>query len=133
MDRLDTYNALPPAMGEYLSAYGWHFSKKLCECACKAMKDRNGQKHTMKSKEDVDAELKAQGIELKNDKGYDACYVFNMAVSDYYGSSLQDKASIAKFVKDYLDDLDGTPTRAMDEYVGRCIGAGCPIIWEDVI
>ena len=29
--RLDSRDKLPSGMEEYLSAYGWHFSKKLCE------------------------------------------------------------------------------------------------------
>lgn len=28
--RLDTYDRIPPAMADYLSQYGWHFSKKMC-------------------------------------------------------------------------------------------------------
>ena len=27
--RLDTYDRIPPAMADYLSQYGWHFSKKM--------------------------------------------------------------------------------------------------------
>ena len=30
--RLDTYDKMPPAMKNYLSLYGWHFAKKMCEC-----------------------------------------------------------------------------------------------------
>jgi hypothetical protein len=77
--------------------------------------------------------LKQHNIELKNNVGYDAVYVYCMAMADYYGSSLADKQHVVLFVRDYLDDPDGTPTRAMDEYMGRCIGAGKPIIWEDVL
>ena len=29
--RLDTYDRIPPAMADYLSQYGWHFSKKMLE------------------------------------------------------------------------------------------------------
>ena len=32
--RLDTYDKMPLAMKNYLSLYGWHFSKKMCEWAC---------------------------------------------------------------------------------------------------
>ena len=84
-------------------------------------------------KEEVEEIMKQYNIKLKNDVGYDAVYVFNMAMADYYGSSIPDKQHVAMFVRDYLDDPDGTPTRALDEYVGRCIGAGTPVMWEDVL
>lgn len=133
MDRLDHYEDMPREMRAYLKAYGWHFSKALCEDAVKGMKGRDGKPLQAVSKEEVEEVLKQYGVKLKNDVGYDAVYVFNMAMADYYGSSLTDKQHVAMFVRDYLDDPDGTPTRAMDEYVGRCIGAGQPIMWEDVI
>ena len=35
--RLDNYGAYPSGMKEYLSIYGWHFSKKMCEWAVSRM------------------------------------------------------------------------------------------------
>lgn len=32
--RLDTYDRIPPAMADYLSQYGWHFSKKNVLMGC---------------------------------------------------------------------------------------------------
>ena len=29
--RLDAYDRFPSGMKEYISQYGWHFSKKMCE------------------------------------------------------------------------------------------------------
>ena len=81
----------------------------------------------------LDDVMKQYNIKIKNDVGYDALYVFSMAMADYYGSSLTDRQHVALFVKDYLDDPDGTSTRALDEYVGKCIGAGTPVMWEDVL
>ena len=133
MDRLDHYDDMPSEMRAYLRAYGWHFNKALCEDAVKKMKGRDGKEYQPMSKEDVEELMKQYNIKLKNDAGYDAVYVFNMAMADYYGSSITDKQHVAMFVRDYLDDPDGTPTRALDEYVGRCIGAGTPIMWEDVL
>lgn len=130
MVRLDAYEALPSAMRRYLSAYGWHFSRGMCEAAVSRMRGRDGKAPTPSTREQVDAALKAAGVTLENDALHDACYVYDMAKSDFMGSSLKDANALALFVKDYLDDPDGTPTRAMDEYVGRCIGAGIPIDWE---
>lgn len=39
--RLDTYDRIPPAMADYLSQYGWHFSKKMCLWAVSRMKMEN--------------------------------------------------------------------------------------------
>lgn len=133
MDRLDHYDDMPSEMRAYLRVYGWHFNKALCDEAVSKMSGRDGKPVQPTSKEDVEKLMEQHGIKLKNDIGYDAVYVFNMAMADYYGSSILDKQHIAMFVKDYLDDPDGTPTRALDEYVGRCIGAGTPIMWEDVL
>lgn len=124
---------MPGEMRAYLRAYGWHFSKALCEDAVSKMKGKDGKPIKPVEKKELDELLKQHGIELKNDVGYDAVYVFNMAMADFYGSSIADKQHVAMFVKDYLDDPDGTPTRAMDEYMGRCIGAGMPIMWDDVL
>ena len=37
MERLDSYSGYPSGMEEYLSAYGWHFSKKMCDWAVSKM------------------------------------------------------------------------------------------------
>ena len=55
MDRMDIYEMMPSGMNEYLSNYGWHFSKKLCEHAVKKMTDRQGKKITPYTKEQVEA------------------------------------------------------------------------------
>ena len=48
MDRLDYYDILPEGMDAYLSNYGWHFSKKMCEWAVSNMRDRNDKRIQMK-------------------------------------------------------------------------------------
>lgn len=133
MDRLDHYEDMPGEMRAYLRAYGWHFSKALCEDAVSMMKGRDGKPVKLIEKKELDELLTQHNVELDNNVGYDAVYVYCMAMADYYGSSLPDKQHVVMFLKDYLDDPDGTPTRAMDEYMGRCIGAGKPIMWEDVL
>lgn len=130
VQRMDAYDGLPAAMRRYLSAYGWHFSKGMCDAATGAMRSRDGSAVQPMDRAQVAAALKAAGVSLENDVLHDACYVYNMAKSDYMGSSIKDANALALFVKDYLDDADGTPTRAMDEYVGRMTGAGRPIDWE---
>lgn len=132
-ERLDVHEKLPSGMDEYLANYGWSFSKKLCEFAVSKMKDKNGQPITPYNKEKVDALLKQYGIELKHDSGYDAVYVCNMAIADYYGSSIANQQYLAMFVKDYIDDEDAPTGKALGRYYADCIGSGTAIIWDDML
>lgn len=85
------------------------------------------------SKDELEALLKKYGINILNNKGYDAVYVANMCKSDYYGTSVVNEAQLARFVKDYLDDSDGYEEIAMTRFYADMIGTGTPIIWEDMI
>ena len=130
--RLDCRDRLPAGLEEYLAQYGWHFSKKLCEWACSRM-TKSGNKILCMSKDELEALLKKYGINILNNKGYDAVYVANMCKSDYYGTSVTSEAQLARFVKDYLDDSDGYEEIAMTRFYADMIGTGTPIIWEDMI
>lgn len=120
-------------MREYLSYYGRHFSKPLYEFAVNMMESRDGGKVKAVEKDIVTERLKVNGVSLKNDKGYDAPYVWAMATADYMGSSITDEAHLAKFVMDYIDDRDGSPTRAFDEFYAKTLALGIPIVWEDLM
>lgn len=121
-------------MDAYLASHGRHFSKPMLEWAVSMMRDRKGNKLPEPDKKKVDEILKGFGIELERDKGfYDAAYVYSMAKSDYMGSSIADDVHLALFVKDYIDDKDGNPTRAFDEFYINCIAKGVDIPWEDMI
>ena len=138
MDRLDTASRMPSGMREYLETYGWHFSKKLCDWAVSNMKRINPltgkvERMQMMTKEEIDELLKKQGVVLDNCKGHDYVYVANMAKADYWKSSIDDDAHLAKFVKDYLDDYDGYDGVALTRFYADCIGNGTPIVWEDMI
>ena len=133
MERLDYYDILPEGLEAYLSNYGWHFSKKMCYWAINNMRDRMGRKLAQKTKEQVDAILKAHGVELENDKGYDAVFAFHMCISDYLGSSVVDEACNARYVKDVLDDRDGYDGIVFSRFLADCDAKGVPINWEDMI
>lgn len=133
MDRLDIYDDFSSDYRKYLQAYGWHVSPKLCEFMVSNMKGRDGKAFTPYNKDKVEALLKQYGVELENDTAYDKVYVFNMAASDYLGSSIPNEQYLTKFVKDYLDDPDGAKTRAMDELYAKTIALGIPIIWRDML
>ena len=124
-------------MREYLEAYGWHFSKKMCEWAVKNMKakDESGKPKKIEPmrKEDVEELLKKFNVKLENDNGYDCVYVANMVKNDFYKSSIVDDAHLALFVKDYIDDIDAYEGMPFTRFYSDCIGSGNVINWEDVL
>lgn len=131
--RLDSRDRFPSGMEDYLSQYGWHFSPKMAKWAVSKMKDRNGRKIEVWSKEMIDDLLGQISLRLENDKGYDAFYVANMAKSDFFGSSLVDERAVACFIKDYIDDEDAYDGMPFTRFFADCIGKGVPIIWEDML
>jgi len=132
-ERLDLYETKPEGMEAYLGHYGWHFSKAMCDWAVSMMRDRNGRKIPVKTKEQVEALLKSFGVILDKDRGYDAVYVTHMGIADYLGSSLPDEAHLAKYVKDVIDDKDGYDGLPFTRFYADCIGSGTPIIWADMM
>ena len=121
------------ALEEYIELYGFHFNKKLYEWAVSMMKDRNGNKVTPKTKEEVNEFLRMNGVTLKNNTGHDAAYVLHMAKADYMGSSIVDDAHLAKFVADFLDDPDGTESKALDHFVADCKAKDIRIYWDEMM
>lgn len=131
---MDYYEILPKGMDAYLSHHGHHFSKAMYVWAVGKMEDRNGGKVPIAERQRLDEFFKNSNIKLKRDDGYyDAVYVWCMAKADYYGSSIEDEKHLAKFVADYIDDPDGNPTRAFDEFMANCMAKGIDIPWEDMI
>lgn len=133
MTRLDYYDIHPAGMDAYLSNYGYHISKPMYEWAVGMMRDRNGAKMIPVEKANVMEALKTNGVTVDRDKGYDIPYVWMMGKADYLGSSIADEAHLAKFVKDYCDDKDGSASRAFDEFYAKTVALGIPIIWEDML
>jgi len=98
------------------------------------MRDRKGSRVQVPDAKQVEEFLKSYGVELQRKEGYyDPAYVFAMAKSDYFGSSITDDAHLALYVKDYIDDRDGNETRAFDEFYINCIAKGIDFPWEDLI
>lgn len=136
-NRLDIRDRMPSGMDEYLSQNGWHFNKKLCEWAVSKMwkKGASGIKTPtpVTPKETIDQLFKTHNINVENNVGYDVMFVYHMAKSDFLGSSLPDEKSVAKYVKDYIDDPDGYDGLPMTRFYADCIGSGTPIMWEDML
>ena len=134
MERLDYYDIAPAGLEAYLSAHGHHFSKPMLEWAVSMMEDRKGNKGSVMDKKKFDELMQTYGQKLNRKEGYyDGIYVWAMAKSDYFGSSILDEQRLAMFVKDYIDDVDGNPTRPFDEFYINCIAKGVDIPWEDMI
>ena len=135
--RLDSRDKFPSGMEEYLMQNGWHFNKKMFEWAVSKMKKKNQlnklDRISPYTKENLETMLNSNGIVIENNIGYDALFVLNMAKADFYGSSLKDESSLAKYVKDYLDDPDGYDGIAMTRFYADCIGKGEIIPWEDLL
>lgn len=123
-------------MEEYLSAYGWHFSKRMCEWASSRMyKEVNNKKEYIEpfTREKLDNLLKAYNIKLEHVKGYDDVYIANMCKADFYGSSIKDDPALVLYVKDVIDDPDGYEGMPFTRFYADCIGSGTPIPWDDVL
>lgn len=134
MNRFDYYDILPKGMDAYLASHGHHFSKPMLEWACDMMYGRGGKKTTPHDKKKFDELMEAYGQKLERKDGYyDGPYVWAMATSDYMGRSIMDEQHLAMFVKDYIDDVDGNPTRPFDEFIANCMAKGVDIPWEDLI
>ena len=123
-------------MEEYLSYYGWHFSKKMVDWATSKMyKTVGGNKRYLDaiSKESFEEMLKIYNVSLECKHEYDCLYVANMAKADFLGSSIPDERSLLLYVKDYTEDPDGYDGLPFTRFYADCIGSGCAIPWEDVI
>lgn len=97
------------------------------------MKDRNGNPVPLKTKEQVDEFLRINGVSLNNNRGYDAPYVHAMLYSDCWGSSYTTDKQLALGVKDFLDDPDGSRTKAFDHFVVDCRSKKEPIFFEEFL
>jgi hypothetical protein len=135
---LDIRDRRPEEMEAYLSNFGWHFNKKMCEFAASLMKKLNpstGKKERIEpiSKEKVDELLTRYGIKLENNALYDYVYVANMGKADYLKSSIPDEAHLALYIKDTIDDPDAPDGATMRRWYATMIAAGEPIEWDEML
>lgn len=133
---LDIYDDMPEAMQRYISNFGWHFNKKACSYAIGQMKRKNPVGGKMEAiepwtKEQVEALLVRNGVTLDNCVMYDATYVANMAKADYYKSSITDEPHLALYIKDVLDDADGSDELPFRYWLQKCVAMGEPVEFED--
>ena len=128
--RLDINETLPSGMKEYLSYYGWHFSKKMCEWASDKMYNKKG-KIVPYTKDTFKALTTKYGMDI--DCTYDAIYIANMCKADFFGSAISDEPHLILYVKNVVEDADAYEGMIFTRFYADCIGSGTPIDWEDML
>lgn len=122
MSRIDDYEHKPSGMSEYLSTYGWHFSKRMAEFAA-------GKLFGSKILDlDTFASVAANtDISIKN-KGYDGQYLFCRIRNLHpYLSEQQAIRQTSDILSNYYD------TSVFTEFYADCLANDIPIIWEDML
>lgn len=135
---MDFYGKMPDEMKDYLRHNGWHFNHKAFDYAVSLMKKKGASDKLEKlaepyTKEQVDELLKKHGITIENNVGYDAAYVANMVKADFWKSSIEDEMHLAKYIKDTLDDPDGSDGNVMFCWYAKMLRGGMPVYWEDIL
>ena len=91
------------------------------------------EKIPMTKKEDLEETFRRYGLDTTKFKAHDAVYVYHMAKSDFYGTSITDEQHLVAYVKDYLCDHDGYEEIAMTRFYADCIGRGEMPDWEECL
>jgi hypothetical protein len=130
------YWDLPTGMRRYIRHFGLHFNRKLYEYAVSHMERKiKGSERTEKvkpiDKAKFDETIKKYGIELQYDEMYDGVFVWSMAMSDFYESSLPSEREVALYVKDYVDDIDQVDGFIFNRWVADMYFKGYAIDWDD--
>ena len=129
---------IPEDMEQYLSYYGCHFNKLLCEFAVSKMKRDDKQTGMLKkitpiTMEELKALLVKYKIDIDSKEQYDALYLSNMVKADFLGSSIEDEEHMAKYIEDVLCDPDGYEGLVFYRFLADCAGKGVVIFWEQMI
>lgn len=126
---------IPEDMEQYLSYYGHHFNKKLCDFAVGQMKKEDKATGLVKKLTPLPmAELKTilekNKVEINDNDWYDALYLANMVKADYWGSSIEDDEHMAKYIEDVICDVDGYDGIVFCRFLADCSAKGCVIFWD---
>lgn len=133
-----SFSDLPSDMKRYIRHFGLHFNHSLYEFAATTMERKvKGSDKTEKmkpiEKSKFDEILKKYGIVLQYDELYDGVFVWTMALSDFYGSSLPSEKEVALYVKDYIDDVDKAEGFIFNRWVADMYLEGRHIDWDEFI
>lgn len=129
---------LPSDMKQYIKHFGLHFNHKLYEFAVSTMERKvkgSDRVEKMKpvEKTKFDEIMKKYNITLQYDKLYDGVFVWSMAMSDFFESSLPTEKEVAQYVKDYIDDIDKVDGFVFNRWVADMYLEGETIDWEEMI
>lgn len=129
---------LPSDMKRYVRHFGMHFNHKLYEFATTKMQRKiKGSDRTEKmkpiDKSKFDELLKKYNITLEYDELYDGVYVYSMAMSDFFESSLPTEKEVMLYVKDLVDDVDQNDGFIFNRWVADVYLKGEGIDWDDFI
>ena len=127
-----SYDLMPPAMANYLSYHGPHFTKKLCDFAVSMMENKDGKVKPY-TKEDVDRLLKTYNVVVSNGQLYDNVYVANMCKADFFGSSISDERHLTMYIKDLIDDPDGYDGLVFNRWYADTRFKGISIDWDEML
>lgn len=129
---------IPEDMELYLSYYGMHFNKLLCEFAVEKMKREDKATGVLKritpiTLEELRPLLEKYNVKIDSNETYDALYLANMVRADYWGSSIEDDEHLAKYVGDVLCDPDGCEGMVFSRFIADCSCKGVVLFWENFI
>lgn len=137
---LDIYEVdmMPRAQKVYLMRYGWHFNKQAYLYASDLMRKRNKQTEKLEkvpryTKDEVDALLQRNNVQVEHKGGYDYVYAAQMCRAVLLGSSVPDEQHLALYVKDTCDDVGGGDGVVMRKWYASMVGSGEPVEWEDLL
>lgn len=129
---------LPSDMKRYIRHFGMHFNSKLYAFAASTMHRKvKGSDRTEKmkpiEKSKFEELLKKYNITLEYDELYDGVFVYTMAMSDFFESSLPTEKEVMLYVKDYVDDIDKPDGFIFNRWVSDMYLDGKGIEWDDFI
>lgn len=129
---------LPSDMKRYIRHFGLHFNHKLYAFAASNMHRKiKGSEKTEKMKPIEKAKfeelLKKYNITLQYDELYDGVFVYTMAMSDFFESSLPTEKELLFFVRDYIDDIDKVDGFVFNRWLADMFLEGRAIEWDDFI
>lgn len=135
---LFNFMELPSDMKRYIRHFGLHFNSKLYEFAVSRMGRKiKGSDKTEKmkpiDKSKFDELLKKYNITLEYDELYDGVFVYSMAMSDFFESSLPTEKEVMQYVKDYVDDVDQLDGFIFNRWISDYYLKGEVIDWDDFI
>lgn len=129
---------IPEDMQRYLSFYGFHFNKKLCEFAVERMQREDKTTGIVKKTEPMQLDelkelLTKHKVEIEPNDWYDALYLACMVKSDFWGSSIEDDEHMARYIEDVLCDVDGYEGIVFSRFLADCSAKGIVVFWDRMI